>query len=118
MAAVTGPAALLSRLLAAGQQIPAGQKRLHPADPLDVQPEILDQMLDVPDAADVLVRKEAVPRAGTVGNDEPLPLVLRHGRHGEAHLPGQDADGHHGVICLLLVPWVRHEPLHPFPPEP
>ena len=46
--------AAVPRLLIARQQAPAGQKRLHSTDPLDVQPEVLNQVLDMPYAVDVL----------------------------------------------------------------
>jgi hypothetical protein len=45
----------LAGLGTAGKQIPTRQERLHSADPFDVQARVLDQPLDVLDAADVLV---------------------------------------------------------------
>ena len=45
-----------ARLGAARMQVPTRQKGLHPADPLDGKPQVLDQVLDLLDSADVYLR--------------------------------------------------------------
>ena len=40
----------LANLFVAGKQVPAGDKSLHPANTLEVEAEVSDQMVDVLDA--------------------------------------------------------------------
>ena len=62
---------------------------MHPADAFHIQARILDHVLDIPNAADVLVRKQPPPRACPVGDDETFVLVSADRRHGEADPAGK-----------------------------
>ena len=99
----------LAGLRGARKQIPTRQERLHPADSLRVQAQILDHVLDVLDSPNVLKRKEAVSRDGTEGDDETFVLVLADCGNGQAHHLGQDANGDDRLADFVVSYFVRHE---------
>ncbi len=49
-------------VVVAVQELPAGEQRLHPPDPLEVEAQVLDQVLDHGDPAQVLVGVEEYRR--------------------------------------------------------
>jgi hypothetical protein len=86
---------------------------LHPADSLDVQTQILEHVLDVPDPANVIVREQTVSRGGAVGDDEAFLLVFPDRRYGQADFVCQHADGDYRIVrvVIILIPTVCHKAL-------
>jgi hypothetical protein len=100
--------AIRTGFLRTGQKLPARNQCLHPADSFDIQPEVLDEVLDVLDAANVFVGEEAMAGRSPMSDEKSLVLVLPHSGDRQPDLFGEDADGDYRVVGLILDVGVRH----------
>jgi hypothetical protein len=81
---------------------------VYPPDPLDVQAQVPDHVLDVADPLDVFQRKQSVPRVGAVSNNQARVLLFPHRGHRKPELLCEDTDGNHRVVNRPLVICFRH----------